>query len=179
MSSEERRQRLEALVADHLDRAARIIRVLGAPVEELEDLVHQAFSITAERLPVIDPGKESAFLVETAVRLAANARRKRAQAREIPAAGLPEIAEDRPSPEELADRQRALGVLDRVLDKMDEDLRTVLVLCEIEQMTMAEVAVAIGAPPGTVASRLRRAREEFLAGIRRLGFGAETKGGRR
>jgi RNA polymerase sigma-70 factor (ECF subfamily) len=32
------------------------------------------------------------------------------------------------------------------------------VLFEIEGLTMAEIAEALGIPPGTVASRLRRAR---------------------
>jgi RNA polymerase sigma-70 factor (ECF subfamily) len=174
-----REVRLSVLVTDHLDRAARIVRALGAPAEELEDLVHQAFSITAARLVDIDAGKESAFLVETAVRLAANARRRRARGREVPTAELPDVADDRPSPEELSDQRRALRLLDRVLDQMDEELCTVLVLCEIEQMTMADVAAAIRVPTGTVASRLRRARADFHDRVHRLGLDGAATGGRR
>jgi RNA polymerase sigma-70 factor (ECF subfamily) len=40
-------------------------------------------------------------------------------------------------------------------------VRAVFVLSEIEEMTMAEIAVLTGTPPGTVASRLRRARALF------------------
>jgi RNA polymerase sigma-70 factor (ECF subfamily) len=41
------------------------------------------------------------------------------------------------------------------------DLRAVFVLFELEEMPTAEIAEALELPTGTVASRLRRAREEF------------------
>ena len=44
---------------------------------------------------------------------------------------------------------------------MPKDLRTVFVLFEIEELTMAEISNVVEIPTGTVASRLRRAREVF------------------
>jgi RNA polymerase sigma-70 factor, ECF subfamily len=163
-------RRLEALVAGQLDTAARIIRHLGTPAQEVEDLVQQAFSVTAARLADIAPGKDRAFLIETAVRLAASAQRARARTREIATADLPEVPDGAAGPDELSDQRRALQVLDRVLDGMEHDLRTVFVLFEIEGMTMAEIAIVLQVPPGTVASRLRRAREEFSVRLRRFGY---------
>ena len=55
----------------------------------------------------------------------------------------------------------ARRVLDRILASMAEDLRDVFVMAELEEMTMADIAVALEIPPGTVASRLRRARAWF------------------
>ena len=52
-------------------------------------------------------------------------------------------------------------MLDRVLDQMDADLRTIFVLHEFEEMNMSEIADVLEIPRGTVASRLRRARLEF------------------
>jgi RNA polymerase sigma-70 factor (ECF subfamily) len=171
--------RLLALVADHLSRAARIIRTLGAPADELEDLVQQAFSITAARLGEITPGKERSFLIGTAVRLAANARKDRARQRPVTDEELHSVADDRPSPEELWDQRRAFETLDGILDQMDEELRTVFVLFEVEEVTMAEIAVILQIPAGTVASRLRRAREDFLARVHRLKLVEARKGARR
>jgi RNA polymerase sigma-70 factor (ECF subfamily) len=57
--------------------------------------------------------------------------------------------------------------MDRVLESMPIALRSVLVLYEMEEMTMAEIAVMLGIPPGSVASRLRRAREHFHEYVRR------------
>jgi RNA polymerase sigma-70 factor (ECF subfamily) len=44
----------------------------------------------------------------------------------------------------------------------------VLILAEGEGMTMAEIATCCAIPPGTVGSRLRRAREAFEASLKRL-----------
>ena len=44
---------------------------------------------------------------------------------------------------------------------MSEELRAVFVLHDIERLTMADIADALELKPGTVASRLRRAREDF------------------
>ncbi len=171
------RRRLALLVDRHLDVAGRIIRNLGAPADELEDLLQQAFSIVAARLGDIVPGKERSFLIETAVRLAANARRRRARSREVTIGELPEVPDIAPSPEDLSDRSRALGLLDRILDQMDDGLRSVFVLFEIEEMTMAEIAGVLELPAGTVASRLRRAREEFTDRAHRAR--GEIPGGRK
>ena len=58
--------------------------------------------------------------------------------------------------------------LQRILDLMPIELRAVFVLSEIEELTMAQIATMVGTPPGTVASRLRRARalfSEYVAGL--------------
>jgi RNA polymerase sigma-70 factor (ECF subfamily) len=168
--------RLKDLLDRHFDLASRIIRNLGIPDCDVDDLLQHAFSITADRLRDIDPGKERAFLIQTAIRLAASARRAHALSREIPTDELPDVDDGRPSPEQLSDQARTLRMLDGVLADMDVDLRSVFILYEVEEMTMAEIAAVLQIPPGTVASRLRRAREDFLARVRRLGLASERKG---
>jgi len=65
-----------------------------------------------------------------------------------------------PADEQL-DLRRARALLDVVLNEMSDELRTVFVLFELEDMTMATIAELLHLPPGTVASRLRRARATF------------------
>jgi RNA polymerase sigma-70 factor (ECF subfamily) len=60
---------------------------------------------------------------------------------------------------------------------MPIDLRTVFVLFEIEEITMAEIAALTGLPSGTVASRLRRAREEFRIQAARVRAKRDRAGG--
>jgi RNA polymerase sigma-70 factor (ECF subfamily) len=162
-------ERLAALVENEIDFVGRLLRHGGATEAEVDDLVQMVFQVLSQRLGDIEPGKERAFLAQTAVRLAANARRGHARSREVAMDQLPEVADLAASPEELSDKRRALVLLDRVLEAMDLDLRAVFVLYEIEEMTVAEIAAALQIPPGTAASRLRRAREEFMTRLRRSG----------
>jgi len=52
---------------------------------------------------------------------------------------------------------------------MPEDLRVAFVLFELEEMTMIEVSEVLGIPAGTVASRIRRARDVFRAAVAAMG----------
>jgi RNA polymerase sigma-70 factor, ECF subfamily len=168
--------RLRALIERHFDLSSRIIRNLGIPDCDVDDLLQQAFSITADRMQDIDIGKERAFLIQTAIRLAASARRAHALSREIPTGELPDISDGRPTPEQLTDQARTMRMLDGALADMDLDLRSVFILYEVEEMTMAEIATVLQIPAGTVASRLRRAREDFLSRVRSLGLAEGRKG---
>ncbi|MGC4070580.1 MAG: sigma factor-like helix-turn-helix DNA-binding protein [Polyangiaceae bacterium] len=51
---------------------------------------------------------------------------------------------------------------------MPEELRAVFALYELEEVTMAKIAQLLDIPPGTVASRLRRAREWFTRAVSEL-----------
>jgi RNA polymerase sigma-70 factor (ECF subfamily) len=66
-----------------------------------------------------------------------------------------------PGPDELSDQKRARELLNRVLEDMTLELRTVFILFELEGLRSPEIAEMVGVPLGTVASRLRRAREAF------------------
>lgn len=52
-------------------------------------------------------------------------------------------------------------VIERLLDQLPPDLRTTLVLREMEQLSYDEVAAIMQVPVGTVRSRLHTARERF------------------
>jgi RNA polymerase sigma-70 factor (ECF subfamily) len=59
-------------------------------------------------------------------------------------------------------------MLDDLVAQLPDDTRPVFVLFELEGMTMASIAGCLDLPAGTVASRLRRARELFAAQVARL-----------
>jgi RNA polymerase sigma-70 factor (ECF subfamily) len=79
------------------------------------------------------------------------------------------------APDEIAELRRARADLDTFLESLPEPQRAVFVLVELEGLTAPEVATALGIPSGTVASRLRTARSEFEAALKRL---AARRGGR-
>jgi RNA polymerase sigma-70 factor (ECF subfamily) len=172
-------RRLRGLVDEHFTFVARVVRNLGVAEADLDDVLQRAFCAVARRLDDIAPGSERAFLVQAAINWAHNARRARSRNPEVGLAELPDVADASPSPEDLTDRKRAAAVLDGLLATMDLELRTVLVLYEIEEMSRAEIAQLLGLPQGTVASRLRRAREDFESKLARWRRGAGEQGGGR
>lgn len=160
--------RMRRLVDQNLGYIWRVLRRFGVATADLPDASQQVFIVAARRVDDIREGSERAFLYQTALRVASDARRSalRQAGRHDPLA--PDHPDESPDPEELLNRARARARLDRVLAEMPMDLRAVFVLFELEEMTMIEIAEVIDAPPGTVASRLRRARELFHAAAAKI-----------
>jgi RNA polymerase sigma-70 factor (ECF subfamily) len=170
----EREARLRRMVDEHIDFVARVLRNAGTPVAEIDDEVQRTFITVARRLDDVRNGSEKSFLLQTALNVAAHARRTAARRREVSADEAPELV-DPSTPEQLADRTRARRLLDQVLDAMETDLRTVFVLYEFEELSMVEIAGVLAIPSGTVASRLRRARSQFKERVQALETGIRPK----
>jgi RNA polymerase sigma-70 factor (ECF subfamily) len=159
----------ERLVGDHLDFVWRSLRRFGVPVADVDDATQQVFLIANQKLDKIRPGSERAFLVGVAARVASHARRSlhRREAAELSLSSNPRA--ENPDPEELTERLEARELLDRVLDTMPLELRSVFVLFELEELSVDQIARALVLPRGTVATRLRRAREVFHDAARDVG----------
>lgn len=155
------RERLHEVLRTHHADVWRVLRRLGVPEPSVEDAVQQVFVVATSKISRIEPGKERAFLIGAAVRIAANQRRSVAVLREHPDDDIDSHADDSPGAEELVDEKRYRALLDDALAMLPDDLRTVLVLFELEELDVSEIAKVVGIPRGTAASRLRRAREAF------------------
>jgi RNA polymerase sigma-70 factor (ECF subfamily) len=167
--------RLRAVVTDHFAFVWRSLVRLGVPRRDAEDALQQVFLVAARKLGAVEPGRERAFLFGTALRLASRARRTAQRRREVLDGEAIDQSDTSPGPDEQLDRARARATVDAILEGMPLELRAVFVLFELEQMTMAEIATMLELPPGTVASRLRRARESFQAATRRLAARGSTR----
>jgi len=166
--SQSQDQRLRDLVIHQGDFVARSLRNLGVWGGELDDCVQKVFMVVARRLAEIEQGKERAFLFACAQNTAAHFRRSLARKREVSEESLMDRSDPELLPDQLTDRKRYRELLDQLLETMDENIRATFVLYSFEEMTMAEIADVLGVPPGTVASRLRRAREIFKQEMTRL-----------
>lgn len=161
-------ERARGLVLEHFDFIWRLLCRLGVPELDVDDAAQQVFIVATQRLADVPPGGERTFLYGTALRTAATLRRNlRRRARWVEP-GPADCASNEPTPHEDLERRQALQFLDEVLRRLDDDLREVFVLCEIEELTAPQVASIVQVPVGTVASRLRRARQEFAQQVRRL-----------
>lgn len=155
--------RLRSMVNEHRDFVANTLRAGGVPPSDLDDEVQRTFIVVAGRLEQVRLGCERAFLYHVARHTALHAHRTRARRREVPASDLFEVANDTDafgSPESLAQSRQMWTLLAEVLDRMPEPLRAVFVLYDLEGMHRGEIAALLKIPTGTVASRLRLARNE-------------------
>ena len=164
----ERDTRLRAMVDRYLDFVARVLRNAGTPEAEVDDDVQRAFIAVANRLDDVRPDAEKSFLLQTALRMAAHARRTMARRREVHDSDAQLRIQTPLQPEQMLDQKRARELLDEVLAEMAFELRTVFVLYELEELSMTEIAATLRIPQGTVASRLRRARADFRDRVRAL-----------
>ena len=172
--------RVTAMVRAHFDFVWRSLRRLGIPGEAVDDAAQEVFWIASRKLDRIEDGCERAYLFGIALRFASDVRRAQARRREHSATPLLEGVIDLDADVDvLVDQKRARELLDVVLDALPLDLRTVLMLSEGEELTMAEIAALLDVPPGTVASRLRRARQAFQAEVDKLVDLESGEGGRR
>ena len=166
--------RLRTAFENHYDQIWRLLRRFGVPQSGADDATQQVFLILAERMADVRVGSERAFLFGTAVRLASTLRR--VQKREVLTEHADLEASRLPGTDELAHQRRARAMLDSILQQMDEDLRTVFVLYELQQFTSVEIAEMLSIPVGTAASRLRRARQQFTELANQRVSGSEQEG---
>ncbi len=143
------------LVDRHAAGLYRLACALTGDSADAEDVMQETFLGAFQRMGSFR-GRSSVktWLVSILSRQAA--RRHRTRLRR-PALRLEELArepaEER-APESRMDVREALG-------RLSPEHRRVLVLREVEGMTYAEIAQALGVPLGTVESRLFRARQEM------------------
>ncbi len=154
----------------------RYLRRMGLNEADADDAAQKVFLVLSRKLDTIDTSKERAFLCGTAARVYSEFRRARMRRREVAGDSAAEPVDLALGPDDLADRQRARALLDAVLEQMDEKTRAVFVLFELEEMSTAQIADMLDLPAGTVASRLRRARESFHAIVKRMRAGGQLPG---
>jgi RNA polymerase sigma-70 factor (ECF subfamily) len=153
--------RLRAIVDANFDTLWRFLRRLGIADGDVDDAVQEVILVLTRKLDDIEAGRERSFMLSTAFRVASGMRRQAKRRREVDAAPLLELPTQTPDPEVSAENRQMTQLLGAVLEQLSLDLRAVFILYELEDLTMAEIAHTLELPPGTVASRLRRAREAF------------------
>lgn len=133
--------------------------------------------VAARRLDDIQPGCERPFLFGVARRVASSHRRNRLKQAQLPPRPIfTQPIDEGPNPEQALQDGRARQLLDELLDSMEDDTREVFILFELEELSKAEIATLLGIPEGTAASRLRRARAQFLSLTRRMRAAMAFKG---
>ena len=146
----------------------RNARRLGVPYGAVEDVMQEVFLVVHRRLPEFEERTSvrawlSAILIRVVRAHRRNAHRKGGASENATSSTEPDTLTDTrsPSPLEAAERDEAVRELYRVLSRMNEERREVLVLSELEELTAPEIAQALQVNVNTVSWRLRTARQEF------------------
>jgi len=150
------------LVARYQAPVYRVVRGILADEAECEDVAQEAFLRAYENIGRFRA--ESGFftwLYRIAVNEALRVRRKKAS---VTAGELPEAEAPR-APEEDGP---TLATLQRLLGRLPDDYRAILVLRDLEGLSYQDISSTLDIPLGTVESRIFRARQELRAMWRRM-----------
>ena len=155
------RAAFDALVRSRIDAVYRTsLAILGDQADAADATQETFVSAWCHRDALRDPDSFDAWLgrINLNACRAQLRRRGRMGVREL---RLPEPEEGRePASTERAldDRMVDADVFDRAFGRLSVDDRAVLVLHHLQERPVAEIAASLGAPIGTIKSRLHRAR---------------------
>lgn len=156
----------EAAFAEIIQRHGAMVfgsarRLLGSDTEA-EDVYQAAFLLLARKAKTLSRVRSLAgWLYGVTRRLSADVRKqaRRRQRREQIASEQRQETERSTSEESLFIKQEVLQKLHLEMARLTHDLREPLVLQCLEGLSHQQIAVRLGVPPGTVASRLNRAKQ--------------------
>lgn len=160
-----------ALVERHQKRVYNLsYRMLGRP-EDAADATQDAFVTCMQKLSGFRGASAfTTWLHRVTINICYDALRKRA--REVPAEN-DERANDT-APGDLAEDSAAAVDVQRALLGVPEEFRAVLILHDVQGVPYEEIADSLGAPIGTVKSRLHRGRVALGRALR----GEQARGSR-
>lgn len=160
----------EAVYAEYFPFVWRCLRSLGVGAATLDDAAQDVFVVVHRRLSTFQ-GESSlrSWLFGIIRNVASNHRRSVHRKGGVePIRGEPVYAG--PGPLHHAQDRQAAEFVRRFIDGLDIKKREVFVLAVLEEMTVVEVAAALGISLNTAYSRLRRVRADFRRAL------SDTKG---
>lgn len=157
----------------HFDFVWRNLRRLGVPPYQLEDAAQDVFLTAHRRFTSYDSSRSSlqSWLFGIALRVARGYRRtfRRRLAQLVSMSDDREapVASASRGPAELAEQRQSLALLDRLLASIDEEKRAVLLLVDVEELSVTEAADVLGVNLNTLYWRLRVARRALQRALER------------
>ena len=148
---------------EHARYVIRTLRHLGIGEADVEDVAQEVFVTVHRKLPEFEGrSKLRTWLYAICLRVASDHRRRAYVVRERTTESPP-VDDGERSGLEPDTHAESRAEVQALLALLDDDKRQVLVLYEVEGLTMREVAEVIGCPIQTAYSRLHAARELLRA----------------
>jgi len=156
-----------------LDYVYRTLRRLGTSASEVDDLAQEVFLALRRCWDAYDQSRPlRPFLFGISFRIASAYERKRR--REV-SFGIVEVGDLGPGPDDALQSKQARALVLAALERIPLERRAVLVMHDIDDVPVRDVASVLEIPLFTVYSRLRKARRELEAAIRRLMKEADSR----
>jgi RNA polymerase sigma-70 factor (ECF subfamily) len=158
----------EGIFAKEFDYVWHTLRRLGVRPADVEDLTHDVFLAVYQRRDDYDPARPlRPWLFGFAFRVTSRYRNRSRYRLEL-LAETDEVAGESRSAYDDASLRQQVDVATRAIAALELDRRAVFILHELDEFAMPEVAAALEIPLNTAYSRLRLARAELAAAVRRL-----------
>jgi RNA polymerase sigma-70 factor (ECF subfamily) len=155
------------LYREHFPYVWRSLRRLGVDPADVEDITHEVFVVVHRKLGEFDGRRPiKPWLFGIAFRVASEDRRRARRRFELVTSTI-ERAGGGPAADDLIESDERRRLVLECLQALDVAQRAVLILLDIDGEAAADVAAAMGIPLPTVYSRLRAARRNFAAAVRR------------
>ena len=165
-----------AVFDENFDYVWNTLRRFGVRDADLEDLVQDVFLKIHVRSADYDATRPlRPWLFGFAYRVAADYRRLARHRVETLHASSDVAAADLPADDRIHVREEK-ALVRQALESVDLDRRAVLILHDLDEVPVPEIAHALDIPLNTAYSRLRLARAEFAAAARRLRKGQGGQG---
>lgn len=163
---------LDEVYRTHAATVARWISHLGGPSADVDDLVHEVFLVAERRLAEFrGDAKVTTWLYRITERVVRGRRRNDRIRRWLGRTRRVDmeraVATGQLTPIEELERRRSADTVYRILDRMPDKYRDVLVLFELEGASGEEIAAMTGRKLATVWVHLHRARRQFLEEMNR------------
>ena len=165
----------EAVVLPHLNSAYNLARWLCRDPDAAQDVVQEATLRALRFFASYRGGDARPWYLRIVRNTFISGRHRQGGATILPFSALdgddgPSVVEQIPAPgpdpETALARLQDREAIDRLIARLPEEFRDILVLRELEELSYREIAEVAQIPIGTVMSRLARARRQLLAWAR-------------
>jgi RNA polymerase sigma-70 factor (ECF subfamily) len=152
----------------HFEYVWNTLRRLGVRDDDLEDIAHEVFLKVHAKLGEYDPARPiRPWIFGFAFRVSADELRTARRRREVVGLPFEPVDAGRPADERMeADDERRL--VEAALQCVEIERRAVLLMHDVDEVPIPEVARVLEINVNTAYSRLRLARREFAAAVTRL-----------
>ena len=154
-------QRIESLFREHVDAVYNVAYRVVWNRSDAEDVVQAAFIKAFTRLDQLeDSGRLRPWLLQISYREALSVLRRR---RDVPTDPMdfPETARSTDSPEDAAVAADVAGLIGQALRSLDDNERLAVVLRDVEELPMREVAEVLEISLSAAKMRVHRGRQSL------------------